>query len=277
MPKRAADDSDAIKRPRQKKVKRIEGISDEDFKNTDALLVQKLLIKGHVKNLIQLVQADWHDGYDFQEDEIGRYKTSLEPILQAVYNISVIGEKEFVRCHDIIKVIADSWVNLIAVPKRGGVEEYFTTYNDIRISVKVPGNGATVFTTRDGNEILREMWTRFLLAAASNTTMEKVSDEQLLQFIKDASDYEVNVLEPIVNVDAADECFQRNTEDTLRYSDGVTRLAALFNDKLKWGHLPTCRKPIKRIKVIDRRFAGPKHLRTRNYDDDDDDEDADFF
>lgn len=45
-----------------KKQKGIEGISDEDFKNTDAVLVEKLLITEHVKKLIKLVQADWHDG-----------------------------------------------------------------------------------------------------------------------------------------------------------------------------------------------------------------------
>jgi hypothetical protein len=268
MSKRVADESDvvSVKKPRQKKVKGIEGISEEDFKNTDALLVKKLLITGHVKQLIKLVKADWHDGYEEQGEEIGHYKASLGPILQAIYNISVIGEKEFVRCHEVIKVVAESWINMEAVPMRGSVSDDFISCDSIDLSVEVPGNGATAFYIRNGNEIAGEIWTRFLLAAASSTNSEKVSDEQLAQFIKDASDYEVKVLDPIVDRDAGEECFDRNAEQTAQYTAGLARLTTLFNDKSKWEDLDTCRSKGKRIKVVDRRFSGPKHLRTRDYD-----------
>ena len=169
MSKRVAIDVGDVpaKKPRQKKLKGIDGISDEDYKNTDSVLVKKLLINGHVKQLVKLVKADWHDGYEGQGEEIANYKSSLGPILQAVYNISILGEKEFVRCHEAIKVVAESWINMKAVPMRGSVGEYFTSFNSISLFVEIPDNGARAFFISNGDEIAGAIWTRFLLSAAS--------------------------------------------------------------------------------------------------------------
>eukprot|EP01034_Spumella_vulgaris_P031455 gene31455-38848_t len=134
---------------------------------------------------------------------------------------------------------------------RGCVSEDFANIDSISVDVTVPENGASAFFIRNGDEIAGEIWTRFLLSAASSTNTEKVTDEQLAQFVKDASDYEVKILDPIVNRD-----------------EGLARLTALYNDKSKWENLDSCRTKAKRIKVIDRRFDGPKHLRTRDYDSD---------
>ena len=50
---------------------------------------------------------------------------------------------------------------------------------------------------------------------------------------------------------------------------GRTRLAALYAARTQWAALPTWKPKHKQRKCIDRRFDGPKHLRTRDYDSDD--------
>lgn len=114
----------SVKKPRIKKVKSIEGISEEDFNNTDVLLIKKEL-NGYVKTVAKMVNADWHDGYEEQGAKVSEYKHRVGEILQSVYNISIKSQKEFIRCHEIIKLVADTWANMLSIPIRGCMKEIF--------------------------------------------------------------------------------------------------------------------------------------------------------
>jgi hypothetical protein len=105
MSKRPADQDASVPKKRVKKAKGIEGVSAEDLKHTDVKVLKPLLNK-HIKELLKMVRANWHDGYEDQEMKIIEYMTQVAPMLRAVYNISVQSQKEFERCHEIIKIIA---------------------------------------------------------------------------------------------------------------------------------------------------------------------------
>ena len=51
---------------------------------------------------------------------------------------------------------------------------------------------------------------------------------------------------------------------------GRARLATLFSRKAEWSGLASTKKQHKMRRAIDRRFDGPKHRRTRDFDSDDD-------
>ena len=51
-------------------------------------------------------------------------------------------------------------------------------------------------------------------------------------------------------------------------AQGRTRLAALYADRTTWQALPNWKPKHRERQCIDRRFDGPKHLRTRDYDSD---------
>mmetsp|Transcript_19956 Transcript_19956/g.33394 ORF Transcript_19956/g.33394 Transcript_19956/m.33394 type:complete len:341 (+) Transcript_19956:210-1232(+) len=194
MSKRTADqsiinDRDQAKKPRKKTVKSIEGVSQEDFKNTD-LKARATVLKQSVKTLAKMVDDDWHDGHMYQDEEVNNYLNEVEPMLQAVYNISVKAQKAFERCHEIIKLIADTWDNMKTIPMRGTVEQSFEQIADAS-DMSVGG----VFSIRDGDEMIKKMWPRFLLAAASCSSSEhEVTDAALARFIKDADDFGVDIL-----------------------------------------------------------------------------------
>ena len=58
-------------------------------------------------------------------------------------------------------------------------------------------------------------------------------------------------------------------EPAARIKRGRDRLAPLFEDSDAWTSLPSWKPKHKMRRGIDRRFDGPKHLRTRDYDSDD--------
>mmetsp|Transcript_19957 Transcript_19957/g.33398 ORF Transcript_19957/g.33398 Transcript_19957/m.33398 type:complete len:315 (+) Transcript_19957:210-1154(+) len=292
MSKRTADqsiinDRDQAKKPRKKTVKSIEGVSQEDFKNTD-LKARATVLKQSVKTLAKMVDDDWHDGHMYQDEEVNNYLNEVEPMLQAVYNISVKAQKAFERCHEIIKLIADTWDNMKTIPMRGTVEQSFEQIADAS-DMSVGG----VFSIRDGDEMIKKMWPRFLLAAASCSSSEhEVTDAALARFIKDADDFGVDILSAPEDEDEDENENQDkgNTKatsvvaitssttakpapsstSTTAESKGLSRLTAIYGNRSAWSNLPTTRKVHKQKSAIDRRFFGSKNRRTRDFSSDDD-------
>ncbi|KAJ1424114.1 hypothetical protein B484DRAFT_398428 [Ochromonadaceae sp. CCMP2298] len=295
MSKRPADQDASVPKKRVKKATSIEGVSAEDFEHTD-LKVLKPLLNKHVKELLKMVRADWHDGYEEQGMEIVEYMDQVRPMLQAVFNISVKSQKAFERCHEIIKIIADSWANMKTINMRGGVEEEYEkilrggvidhiVVQNSYYSVRCGGEDENqAFVVRGGNDMALKMWPRFLLAAASCTSSDKVSDEVLSRFIKDAADYGVQVLsapedeeEQEVAVKAVkvmamakegegeeddDEEEEEEVDEAAAYrSAGLRRLSAVYRTGA-WEALPSTRKKHAQKRIGDSRFDGPQHLRT---------------
>ncbi|KAJ1398367.1 hypothetical protein B484DRAFT_484110, partial [Ochromonadaceae sp. CCMP2298] len=225
MPKRSAppeavSEGAKSKQARLNKVKSLEGVSAEDFELADLKGLKPIITK-HVRDLAKMVNADWHDGYEEQGQEISEYMGKVATMLQAVYSISVQSQTGFERCHEIIKLIVDSWEDFKSIPMQGSVEDQFTSlqdggndYGGPETKIKVNNCETRVFDIKDGDEMALKMWPRFLLAAASCTSCDKilhiytcttlynndypssdkVTDEMLGRFIKDAADFQCAVL-----------------------------------------------------------------------------------
>ena len=83
--------------------------------------------------------------------------------------------------------------------------------------------------------------------------------------IKDAKDHGVS--NPCVPSAAEEE----RLDDFPCYDElvsGRERLAALYSDRAQWEALPCWKAKHKERRGIDRRYDGPKRLRTRDYDSD---------
>lgn len=247
--------------PAQKKVPRkrtkFPDLLEDDVKNTDIKLVRKKLL-GLIKRLAKEVDDDWHDGFEGQDETIEEFKAALVPILQAVYNIAVKSKREFVRCHGIIQYVADCWDNINAIPKRTAVDE---TFFEEDFDLEDSQTGKQILSASSSfTEILQPLWSEFLLSAAGCTSDDRVSDEVMFRFIKDATDYGVNVLK------ATKEDGARKT--TALMDPGMTRLVTLYNMKSSWQGLNTVRVKHNMRRLIDRRYDGAKEKRTRWFPED---------
>ncbi len=254
----AQAEAPSAKKPRVKKVTCLSGVSDEDFGNTDAILIKKEL-NGFVKTVAKMVNDDWHDGYEEQGAKVSEYKQRVGKILQSVYNVSVKSQMQFLRCHEIIKLVADTWANMLSIPIRGCMQEIFNEDGE-KISVNNTITCYNVFRIEGGDEMAEKIWSRFLIAAVSCTNDEKVSDETLSQFIKDASDCKVNILS-----NPADEELNEDEQEeeeviaaaikTAATSVGMTRLTAIYTNKALWSALPSSLQVHKMKRGVDRRFS----------------------
>jgi len=84
------------------------------------------------------------------------------------------------------------------------------------------------------------------------------------QYIKDAFDNETDVL----GEKEKKETEKINLEKELaNVKNGIEKLKELF-EKSNWKSCQSTKKHHNRRRAIDRRFSGPKHLRTRDYSSD---------
>jgi hypothetical protein len=190
----------------------------------------------YVRRVAEMVNANWHDGYEEQGEELEKYTQSLTVPLQAVYNLAVAHGVGYARCHEVMLLIADSWENMNAIPMRGGIKD--STPVDIKLLTTE--NTSLEFTSMQ--EILEQMWMRVALGAARSL---KVDDELLKKIIKDAKDYSVHVL-------PESEEDEPQLEKHLR--EGTERLSRVFKENL-WQSLPTVKKTYKMRPAVDRRFS----------------------
>jgi len=158
----------------------IPGVSKEDFDNTKPKETKKK-INILVKSITNLVVNNCAETEE--QEEISGYVKSLIPIFQAIYNIMLTGT-EFERCHEIMKIIADSYENMQSIPKRCGIASIVDTCN---ISLKVVTERTGSKSSVDGiSKAIQWIWRLLLLFAAAS---DLITETQMYRFIKDACDY----------------------------------------------------------------------------------------
>ena len=108
----------AAKKPRKKPVTaKSLGLTKDEYDRVKAAPIKKDL-KAIVKTLARQVDADWHDGYEEQAETKGEWFEALEGPLQAVLDIGVGKRTALVQCNEILKIVADSYADLLACPCR---------------------------------------------------------------------------------------------------------------------------------------------------------------
>jgi len=100
----AASGTPAPRRKSQVRSQLLEaGASEHDIGQTDPQTVRKEL-NGFVKEIAQMVNLDWHDGYEEQGERLNDYFQAVSGPAQAVYNMTVLHHTGFDRCHEVMKV-----------------------------------------------------------------------------------------------------------------------------------------------------------------------------
>ena len=223
----------------------------------------KKSLNAHVKSLAATVNADWHDSYEETAEEacvwFGKAGKAVEAALR------VAGEGVALdQCHEALKLVADTWSNINAIPFRSDVGDDVSNV-DTSIDVDLGGEEYADYGLISPEALLGLAWPVLLARAASD---KSVADAALLRMIKDAVDN--GVAEPHV---ASWEETEREAFVGPSVKSGRARVAALFTgSKSKWSALASTKKKHKMRNAIDRRFDGPKHLRTRHYPSDSDEE-----
>jgi hypothetical protein len=230
----------------------------------------KKKLNARVKTLARMVNDDWHDSYEFTAEEAEKWFEECGEIVEKVLRVGVAVGVAFDLCHEALNHIADTWSNINAIPFRGDVSEdisYITT----PISIELGGEESADYKLRSPEALLELAWPCLLARVAADTS---VTDGALLRMLKDAVDH--GVARPHLPSSEETELAQsvNGDEEVFRCGEivaGRVRLSALFTGrKLEWSALASTKKKHNMRRAIDRRYDGPKHLRTRNFGDSDD-------
>lgn len=215
----------------------------------------------YVKSLAHTVDMDWHDSYEETDEMLVEWFTECGDHVQKVIKAATSLGAGFGHAHEILKCIHDTWLNINAIPFRGCPRE---TLSDADHEVELI-NGEPLTSVED---MLQIIWPLLLARAASDS---QVVDGSLNQMLKDAHDNGVS--NPEVPHESEPQLLAQlaqsaSTSATLR--DGRRRLSAL-EAAGAWKTCPCTVKKHRMRRCIDRRFDGPKHLRTRDFGSDSDD------
>jgi hypothetical protein len=249
----------AAKKPRKKSVTaKSLGLSQADFTRVKAPATRKTLT-AIVKTLAVQVDEDWHDGYEEQAETVGEWFDALQAPLQAVLDIGVAQGAALLQCNEMLKVVADSWLDLNACPCRCDIREGLGDSGD-QFTLTLPWADGKTLTMTGGGPAgdVESMW-GYVWAALLRThaAAAKGTDEALLlQCIKDASDNGAALAGPL----GADE----NDEEDCEGAPTADALARIVAEKA-WVPLPTTKKVHRMRCAIDRRFDGSPDRRTRDY------------
>eukprot|EP00051_Salpingoeca_urceolata_P005691 m.75981 g.75981 ORF g.75981 m.75981 type:complete len:282 (-) comp14499_c0_seq1:937-1782(-) len=229
----------------------------------------RAVLKQHVKTCGQLVDADWHDGYEEQDEELTRWLLSCIDFVGVALHLVLTYRCGFKLAHDVVKIVADSFDQLTRIPFRCGPDSPWVN-NSFEAELRLDGldldmdseDDTTNVTITSYEELVKFAWPVLLGAAADTSATPRVRDTVLLRMIKDACDFEVeDVHKPS----------QRETRlkagiipDAVR--NGRDRLKSLVVDrKPAWSRLKTAKKNHLYQMPIDRRYDGTPGRRTRNY------------
>ena len=228
------------KKPTKKRVTaKSLGLTKEEFDSIKPT-VYKRELKAIVKQLAEEVNDDWHDGWEEQGETINSWFEYLEKPLQAVLDIGIKKFTGFQHCHQLLKIIEESFRELCACPMRGGVKE--SAPDSVDLTLDHPKLAEV-----DGPFIWYKVW-RVLLE--SNANEGDIDDSEMLQAIKDASDAGAELIEE-------DEEIPEKEEEISPY------YRLLSKRKSEWESLPNTIRNFRMRRVIDRRFDGPPSRRTR--------------
>ena len=190
------------------------------------------------------------------------YVERLKPHLKAVLRVCTAPgapDAALERCNSVLVAIADSWREMGGVPFRGCHDEWVAdAYLDL---------GAGVLT-EDVTKVARHaavaaVWKALLHAVASSSAVD--NEPLLLRVLRDATAFEYLEFEELAETPAP-------AQQQLNWftQAGAARLRALAADgdsmRAAIAALPSGLVQHKKHTVIDRRYDGPKHLRTRDFD-----------
>jgi len=251
------------------------------------------------KALARIVDADWHDSYEETDQELNEYVEGLQPHLQArprsrdasegrsnfiepchthtaahlqavleCCELPECGVAALARCNLVMVEIAESWRQMDGVPFRCSMEDSIRGVS-IRLVVlkaedaKEDDDDEAEDDDEDGEPnakmysrkaAIGTVWAELVQAAGAR--LAEADDEALKRIVKDALDYGVTDKE------------LNGGSGVWRTEAGAARVSALLTNKAALSALPSRLAQVKHYRAIDRRFDGPKHRRTRDYDGD---------
>lgn len=257
------------KKPRKKPITaKSLGLTQQEFNRIKSPAIKKEL-KAIVKKLAYQVDADWHDGYEEQAETKARWFDALQEPLQAVLDIGVGKSTALLQCNEILKIVADSYYDLLACPCRCDTKEELSDM-DKEFTLKLPWGKSETICMRSGN--VYDAWGYVWIALLRvHATLDGTDTNTLLRCIKDAHD----------NLDGAETIklpgtlydnegkYEDEPKDGKNSPSGDKLEQVWEENKPEWTTLPTTKKTHRMRRAIDRRFDGSPDRRTRHFDSDD--------
>jgi hypothetical protein len=206
------------------------------------------------KSLAHTVDRDWHDSYEETDAELYEYVEKLTPYLKAVLQCCQskdAGAEAFARCNQVLVEIAESWRAFSGIPFRGGIEDAIA---GAAVDLSLPDDEDEDNSMLSRSEAISEAWVALMQTAAAR--LPAAGAKTLQRIVKDALDYTL-----------FEESDLLTAESRWQTEAGAARLSALLSEpsRTELLALPSRLRPIKHYQAIDRRFDGPKHLRTRDF------------
>jgi hypothetical protein len=238
------------------------GITEKAWCRLDASKIKRKL-KATVEKLAEQVDSDWHDGWEKQTETQCEWFFQLQKPLQAVLDIGVGKGRALVMCNEVMKVIADSWDDLNAVPARCEADEQIS-YSPLKF--KLPWGGHIDIhadhTHGGPTGVWGFVWIALLRTHAAKKSTNK---NELLQCLRDASVNEIKLGSYCQN----DEDDEREDNERENIPEGAPKGDALARHitERRWAALPDTRMDHPMRRGIDRRFFGDKSRRTRSFSD----------
>ena len=245
-------------------------LSDHETKLLDVEDAKKCLNE-YVQNLAETVDADWHDSYEETGEMLAEWFSDCGGYVKKALRAATEIGAGFGHAHEILKCVHDTWLNINAIPFRGCPRD---DLQECAVNLMSEDDEAYI-DDEDNNEVqashvgsiedmLKITWP-ILLARAANDS--GVSDETLKQMLKDAHDNGVTTPE-LPHATEKHLLSTQNKAVQKAVSQGRTRLSTVAASD--WKSYPCTVKKHSMRRCIDRRFDGPKHLRTRCFSDSED-------
>eukprot|EP01112_Ceratiomyxa_fruticulosa_P010102 TRINITY_DN2661_c0_g1_i1.p1 TRINITY_DN2661_c0_g1~~TRINITY_DN2661_c0_g1_i1.p1 ORF type:complete len:295 (-),score=31.69 TRINITY_DN2661_c0_g1_i1:5-889(-) len=215
-------------------------VEREDVK-TITIAPLRTKLKKFIRSFHKLVNEDWHDGYEGQEQVLQKIlDDTIYPVYEAIINIADKGVG-FQYCNEVLVVVADWWDEIHSIDVR-------FEYSEMRFSEELISEGYGL-EVKKFNKAIAYMWGYILFGAVKNNIDQRV----IYQIIADAKSFGWD----------EDEVFREFTyADDLKASQ--KRLENIINSN-EWKICKGRKKAYSGKRVIDARFDGPLHKRKRDY------------
>jgi len=238
----------------------------------------KAALNKRVKDMAFTVDMDWHDSYEQTDEMLHDWFEACGEQAKLVLRSATDLGAGFGKAHEILKCVSDTWDNINAIPFRcPPVDSLAEACIDLIEDGDSEDGSDTSREHRDISprrvgtieDMMAIVWPVLLARAAGD---DSVPDKSLNQMLKDAQDN--GVKSPHVAHPSEQEVVAREKAPVrAAVAKGRARLADLAS-KEDWKKLPCTVKTHRMRRCIDRRFDGPKHLRTRDFGSDSDDDGA---
>ena len=73
----------------------------------------------YVKSLAKTVDDDWHDSYEETDEMLGEWLQHCAKQVECILQVGVQHGAGFDHCHQMLKIVSDTWSNIQAIPFRG--------------------------------------------------------------------------------------------------------------------------------------------------------------